>query len=135
MKVCLGDVVLLVRFPMECLSADACCLFDRVLKVRNRKRETNGCFLIPEKNQEARPQNTRNRLLLGRKEESADLLTTNSGSTTLLGRGNDDYGKHLLLPAVKRWQQQIRTLSQGQKIASLAIHKTRGCNILAGGTT
>jgi hypothetical protein len=72
---------------------------------------------------------------LGRKEESADLLTTNSGSTTLLGRGNDDYGKHLLLPAVKRWQQQIRTLSQGQKIASLAIHKTRGCNILAGGTT
>jgi hypothetical protein len=40
-----------------------------------------------------------------------------------------------MLPAVKRWQQRIRTLSQGQKIASLAIHQTHGCNNLAGTIT
>jgi hypothetical protein len=128
---------LLVRFPTGCLSEVACSLFDRIPKVRKRNREKKRWFLIlkGKKKKKNRFQNTRNRLSLGKKEEPADFLTTNSGSTALFGRGNDDYRRHLLLPAAERWQQRRRKLSQGQKIASLAIHKSRGCNILAGAAT
>jgi hypothetical protein len=137
--VCVGVATdstgLLVSFPTGCLSEVACSLFDRMLKVEKRNKGRKRRFLIPEKKKKNRFQNTRNRLSLGKEVKSADLLTTNSGSTTLLRLENDEYRKHLLLPTVKCWQQRIYTLSQGQKIALLAIHRSRGCNILAGATT
>jgi hypothetical protein len=70
------------------------------------------------------------------KEEPADFIDDKIQVLQLFaGHGNGDRRTKMLLLPVRRWCQRMRTLSQEKGIASLAIHKTLGCNILTQATT
>jgi hypothetical protein len=74
MKVCLGDIVLLVRFPMECLSAVACYLFDRMLKVKEEKQRNEEVVTYTEGEAENPPSEYKKQNIIGQERRICRLV-------------------------------------------------------------
>jgi hypothetical protein len=74
MKVCLGDIVLLVGFPMECLSAVACYLFDRMLKVKEEKQRNEEVVTYTEGEAENPPSEYKNQIIIGQERRICRLV-------------------------------------------------------------
>jgi hypothetical protein len=74
MKVCLGDIVLLVGFPMECLSAVACYLFDRMLKVKEEKQRNEEVVTYTEGEAENPPSEYKKQNIIGQERRICRLV-------------------------------------------------------------
>ena len=123
-------------FLIDCWKEVACPLFDRMLKVKKKKQKNAEVISYIERDTRKAFGNTRKNII-GQEKRRTCRLHGRQIQVLQVSQvhRNDDCRTHLLLLAVRRWWQQMRTLSQKSRIVSLMIHKISGCNILDGATS